>query len=208
MRDMSLGALRISAPVWAGSFLDSEALLPGGVKLDPAQFPSVVAPAFTVTMAADAAAGAVALTVDALAHAIPAGTVLNFGIPGKLAYVTKAAAAAATTVDVDPIAQAINDNDVAQVAAQNGAYVPSGTVIGRTLAERNAKTGFGPAAATDDEVFLVAFDIADVQKLEDADAVLPGDFVVKENFLPGFADLDPALVTKLRGLYILTLGAP
>jgi hypothetical protein len=47
--------------------------------------------------------------------------------------------------------------------------IASGTLLGRTYAERDAKTGFGPAAATDDEIYLLAFDVTDAVFLPDCE---------------------------------------
>lgn len=280
-RDMTLGALQVSAPIWAGSFIDSDDLLPGGAKLDttpaftvtataaeaagattvavaplpyalasgtvldfgggktatltaaaaagatsltvsalpvalvgtesttvPTAFPAVTAPAFAVTTTAAEAIGATSIAVAALPYTVLAGTVLNFGVPGKLAFVTLTAAAGATSLTVSALSVALILGDTATVPATRGSIVQSGTVVSRTIGQRDAKLGFHTAVATDDEIFIVAFDISDVQNNADVDLVMPGDFVVKENFLPGFAGLTPALVTKLRGLYILTVGRP
>ncbi|MGI8765696.1 MAG: hypothetical protein ACR2KM_04160 [Gemmatimonadaceae bacterium] len=206
-RDMTLGALQVSSPIWAGSFIESDDLLPGGAKLDPAAFPAVTTPAFTVTATAPEAAGATTVAVVALPYALPAGTMLNFGIPGKLARLTVAAAAGALALTVAPLSSALVGTETAAVPATRGAIVLAGAVVSRTLAQRDAKVGFHPAIATEDEIFIVAFGNTDVQKVADIDLILPSrDFVIKENFLPGFAGLDAALVTKLRGLYTLTVG--
>lgn len=84
--------------------------------------------------------------------------------------------------------------------------VPSGTAIGRTLAERDAGAGFGPAAATDDEIYLTAFDVTDAARNPDVELYRPGR-VVKENYLPGWADLAAELKTAIRERYTCTLGA-
>lgn len=91
-------------------------------------------------------------------------------------------------------------------------HVPGGTVIGRTIAERDAGAPFGPVAFTagtsvdDDEVYLLAFDVSDAAK--DADGVLyrPGS-VVKENYLPGWAGLDPVVQAEIRDRYLCQIGA-
>jgi hypothetical protein len=121
----------LASPVWAGDFLDRNALVPGGAKLNPAGF------------AANAA--------------------------GKKP-------------------------------------VPSGTALGRTLAERNAGTGFGPADAADDEIFLLALDVTDALVNNDCELYRPGR-IVKENFLPGFGGLAAGVITALRDLYVMTRGA-
>jgi hypothetical protein len=84
--------------------------------------------------------------------------------------------------------------------------VPSGTAIGRTIAERDAGTGFGPAAAADDEIYLVAFDITDAVRNPDVE-LYRHNSIVKENFLPGWAGLASGVKTAIRARYTCTLGA-
>lgn len=103
----------------------------------------------------------------------------------------------------------VNAADAGFVADANGRKpIPSGTILGRTIAERDAGTGYGPAAATDpaSEIFILAFDISDALKNDDAELYRPGS-IVKENFLPGFGGLVAGVVTILRDRYILTHGA-
>lgn len=84
--------------------------------------------------------------------------------------------------------------------------IPSGTPIGRTIAERDAGDAFGPADAADDEVFLLAFDIPDAVLNDDAELYRPGS-AVKENFLPGWAGLAAGVKTVIRDLYVCYRGA-
>lgn len=97
--------------------------------------------------------------------------------------------------------------DAAQFTADaNGRkFVPSGTPVGRTVAERAAGAGFGPAEATDDDFYLTAFDVVDAAFSRDVELYRPGG-IVKENFLPVFATLSQALKDKIRSLYQTTLG--
>lgn len=103
----------------------------------------------------------------------------------------------------------VNSADAGFVADGNGRKpIPSGTPLGRTIAERDAGTGFGPAAATDPEteVFLLAFDVSDALKNDDCELYRPGS-VVKENFLPGFGSLVAGVITFLRNRYIMVHGS-
>jgi hypothetical protein len=84
-------------------------------------------------------------------------------------------------------------------------FIQSGTVIGRTYAERLAGTAFGPALATDDEVLIVAHDVRDASGNTDVDIYRPGG-VVKENFLPNFGTLAAGVLSKIRSLYQTTIG--
>lgn len=83
--------------------------------------------------------------------------------------------------------------------------IPSGTPVGRTLAERNAGTGYGPAATTDGEIFLLAFDVTDADANPDCELYRHGS-AVKENFLPGFGSMATELVTALRSRYLMFRG--
>lgn len=98
--------------------------------------------------------------------------------------------------------------DAAQFTADaNGRrYVPSGTYVGRTYAERDANTGFGPAAAADDEQYLIAFPVSDATNDPTFTAVRGGT-VVKENYLPGFAALAADIKASIRATYRTITGA-
>ncbi len=100
----------------------------------------------------------------------------------------------------------INAADAGFVAVNGKKPIPSGTALGRTLAERNAGTGFGPAAAADEEVFLLALDVSDALVNNDCELYRPGR-IVKENFLPGFGGLAAGVIAILRDLYVMTRGA-
>lgn len=84
--------------------------------------------------------------------------------------------------------------------------IPSGTILGRTIAERDAGTGFGPAEDTDAEIFVNYFEVTDAAANDDVEMYRPGS-QIKENFLPGWAGIDPDVKVLLRARYICTLGA-
>jgi hypothetical protein len=85
-------------------------------------------------------------------------------------------------------------------------YIPSGTLLGRTFVERTAGTGFGPATvASDDEMFLLAFDVVDALIEDDCELYRHGS-LVKENFLPGYATMAAPLLAKIQELYTCTIG--
>lgn len=196
----------VSSPRWAADFRSRDHLVPGPVKLVAASFP--YEGTVTVTANGAASAAATSITVDALPGAIPADTILNFTGTGEFAKVTANAAAGATTLAVEALDAGIEDNDTATYIPSGAKrYVPSGTVVGRTIAERDAGTGYGPAVSSDDETRILAFSIADVD--EDNDGVLyrPGS-VVKENLLPEVvaATLDSGVLTDVRAAYVCTRG--
>ncbi len=151
---------QLTAAAWAGDYFNREHMIPGGAKLDPAQFNDTDAVTVTVG-AAGAAAAATSVPVAALLGPIPNGTVLSFGTT-KFATLTAAAATGATTLTVSPIPTALVSGDTATYpGVGTSKTVQSGTVVGRTLTERNAGTAFGPAGAADDEVYIVCFDVLD-----------------------------------------------
>lgn len=211
-RSMALGGLRMATPPWAGECLDAEDLVPGGAKIDPAQF-VIYAADVVVTTTAIGNIGDRALAVTALSGPLPAGAVLNFGIPGLFAVVDAAVAAAAVSVPIVALTRAIPSGSSTTFKGQAKKAVASGIALGRTFAERDAQTPFGPAVSTDNEIFLLAFDVSDADALDDIELVKPfAGFMVKENFLPNYetlrpAGVDSALMTALRTRYNLFRGA-
>lgn len=193
------------APRWMGDYHDREGIIPGGAKLVTSAFP--IEDAVTVTVGgAGAAIGATAIPVAAISGPIPSGTILDFTGAGEFALLTAAAATGATSLTVEALDAAIEAGDTATYAGVGRRYVQSGTLIGRTFAERAAGTGFGPWATGDDEVYLLVHDVYDVSLNNDADLYRHGR-VVKENYLPGFANLSAGALTALRAAYTTTRGA-
>ena len=202
---MNFTPMQRSAAAWAGDFGDRNALVPGGARLNTAGFAGEGAVAVTVGVAG-AAQGATTVPVAALSGPIPAGTILPFG-GAKFARLSAAAAAAATSLAVDAIPTALVSGDTASYLGTDKKNIPAGTPIGRTLAERNASVPYGPAEATDDEIFLSYHDVTGATGNADVELYRHGR-IVKENFLPGFAALPAELQAKLRSLYTMTTGAP
>ena len=157
-------------------------------------------------LTADAAAGATTLTVEALPEDIDNAATATFAGGTKQARLTAAAAAAATSLTVDELQFALVDDNTATYSPGTAVRsIPSGTLIGRTIAEREAGTHFGPWAASDDEVFLIAFDITDADLNADVDLYRPKS-VVKENLLPDWTSYTSGMKTALRAAYICTSG--
>lgn len=186
-------------PIWAGDYLSRETVLPVPVKLDAAQF--VAEDAVKVIVgAAGAAVDAVLVPVEPLQGAIPSGTVLDFG-GKKFARLTAAAEEDDTELTVAALATALVDDDTATYQGMGKKRIPSGTFIGRTYAERDAGEAWGPAnVAADDEIFLTTREIADLTK-DDTTELYRHNKVVKENYLPGWADMSNAVKAKIRSLY-------
>lgn len=190
---------------WIGDFLDREHLIPGGAKLDATQFTGEQSVRAVVGVAG-AAQGATSVPVAALSGAIPSGTTLDFG-GAKFARTTANAAAGATSLTVAALPTALVSGDAATYTpAGSLRTIPSGTVLGRTYAERDANTPFGPAADADDEVYLLVFDVPDALTNNDATLYRPGS-IVKENLLGTFAALSTTLKAKVRATYVCVKGA-
>lgn len=76
--------------------------------------------------------------------------------------------------------------------AQGRVEVPSGTLVGRTITERTAGTGFGPVAidgtsgaATDDEVYLVIYDVYDAAENPECALYRHGSLVYEDKLPVG-----------------------
>lgn len=192
----------LSSPAWASDFRGRDHLVPGGARIDPAQFHAP--DAVQVVADGNAAASATSISCDALSGPIPSGTLLDFGA-GKYAKLTAAAAAAATSISVEALPAQIDDNDAAWYAGVEKKSIPSGTVIGRTFAERGTGDAFGPADASDDEIYLTAFAVTDADINANVELYRPGS-VVKENFLPGWSDLATAIQALVRSHYTTQSG--
>ena len=154
-------------------------------------------------------AAATALPVDALTGPIPAGTTLRFGA-GQFAYVTTAAITGATSLTVEAIAANIADDAVAYYSRTGRKQIVSGSLVGRTLAERNANTAYGLAAEADDEIYFIPFDVTDANTNPDCEKVRHGA-TIAENHLPlsvrEHLAANAGLMTKVRGLYNLINAA-
>ncbi len=90
-------------------------------------------------------------------------------------------------------------------------YLPSGTLLGRSYAERTAGDGFGIAdVASDDEMWLLLYDIYDVNDNNEVQ-FYRHNRLVYENFLPNLPDgtlLDGSPVqATIRSLYECWYGA-
>ena len=98
------------------------------------------------------------------------------------------------------LATALVANDTGTYKGVGKKSVPSGTPIGRTIAERDAGDAWGPAADTDDEFYLTTRDLADLS-MDATTEIYRHNKVVKENYLPGFSTMAGSIKTKIRALY-------
>lgn len=190
--------IQSTPPKWNGDYFDQDSIMPFGIKLDAAQFNAV--DAVKVTVGANAAVDAVSVTVAALPGPIPSGTVIDFG-GKKFARLTAPAAKNAVTLAVAALATALVATDTGTYPGVGKKSVPSGTLVGRTIAERDAGASWGPAnVAADDEIYLTIRDNSDLTK-DATNEVYRHKKVVKENYLPGFAAYTNDQKTKVRSLY-------
>lgn len=121
------------APGFIADLKTREHVLPGGAKLDAAQFISADAIAATVG-AAGAAAGATSIPVAALLGAIPQDTVLNFGARAAVVVVVGAAGAIAdaTTVPVDALTGPLPDGTLLDFGGKKFARLTAAAATGAT----------------------------------------------------------------------------
>lgn len=198
---MKWTSFALQQPDWAAECLPAEHLLNAGTQLDLAQFGS--SDAVTVTLAAGivtAGSDKILTTTTALTGDIPAGTILDFGT-GEFATLTTGAASGATSITGVTLAADLEGGESATYSGSSGQIaVPSGTLLGRTYTERGNGDGFGPAIVTDDEIYIVAFQV----ERADIDAgvtLVRHETLIYEDMLPGWAGFSSDLKTKVRSLY-------
>lgn len=192
-----------TAPRWAAEFIAPKDLIPGGGRVDPAQF--YAQDSVLVKAGANAIIGATSITVAALSDAIPAGTLLDFGGAGaKPAKLTAAAAKGAISLTVAALLAQVNNGDTARYAGSGlrKKVLLSGTVVGRTYAERDAGTNYGPFATTDDEIFIVPWERSDITIDADCELIRPDkSFVIYEDLLPYWSTYTQGEKDKIRSLF-------
>lgn len=197
------------SPEWMGDFSGRDTLLAGGAMLDPATF--LREDGTNVTLRAAAAQGAVQILVDPLTNTVPANTQLRFA-PGQYAYTTAVAMAGADTIAVEALPAAIADNASARYVGTGKVHIPSGTLVGRTYAQRAAGQPFhsvaygGDGVVTDDETYLLAREILDAEADPECTLYRPGKLVY-ENFLPGWLTLPQGVRDHIRSRYETSIGA-
>lgn len=155
----------------------------------------------TVATSTPGAAGATSIAVDALSGPIPAGALLEW--PNGISKTTAAAAAGDTSIAVETLTFNIADNAVSRYSKYGRKYIPSGTPVGRTRAERDANTAYGPADENDDDYGFTVYDILDATVDPDCVVLRPGiETQIAENHLPQIAtdmfDASANLLTKYR----------
>lgn len=84
--------------------------------------------------------------------------------------------------------------------------VPAGTIVGRTLAEKLAGDDFGPAADTDDEIFIVHDETSVASGADRVTNLVRAGSQIKYDFLASWAGASSAIKTKLHATYQLIKG--
>ena len=198
MENPNFNGIESTPPKWNADFFSQETIMPFGVKIDAAQFNAVDAVKVTVT--ANRAVDATDVPVTSLSGPIPSGTVIDLG-GKKFVRLTAPAAKNAVSLAVSMLATALVTNDTGIYKGAGKKSLPSGTPIGRTYAERDAGTPWGPADhASDDEIYLTIRDNPDLTK-DATNEVYRHTKTVKENYLHGWATWATGLKTKIRSLY-------
>lgn len=160
-------------------------------------------------LTAAAIAGATSLTVAALPTAMDGGETATVPASSIVARTTANAAAAATSIAVEALAEPILSGDVATYAGGGTLKkrVPAGTLVGRTLADRDSGIGYGPWESGDEEVRLVAFEVTDAASNPNFEPAAH-NLKVYENNLPGWATWPSPQRTALRTAYPEYMLAP
>lgn len=197
----------LSAPQWLKDFLTLDMMDHFPAMLDAAQFKDQGG--IVVTTTAVAAIGATSVAVSALPDIIPAGAILYFGAAGsnKYALLTAQANKGDTALTVEALPVALASGDKATYSVMGKKFIPSGTLLGRTNAERDAGTPFGPLASTDDEIGILLFDVIDAVLHPDCELLRPRRAVqIAENYLPGWTSVAGAVQTLIRANYNCIIG--
>jgi hypothetical protein len=189
---------------WLGEAPNYKTLMPHGAMADPTAFDPV--DKVTLTTSGSTAASSKVINLTGKINnsvGIPSGTVLTFGAVNVTtsAWVSPEAA----SIPVFPTSAIIADATAYNYPGYGARPIRSGTVVGRTYAERDTGVPFGLAVDADDEIYFVAFDVPDV--LKSTEIVLVRYQVrIKENRVPGWAALSATIKTKLRTLYQMYRG--
>lgn len=190
-------------PAWVAEPIGPQNMVSGGAQVDPAQFPSSDGFVVTVTAAATASTSAT-IAVAALKERIPYGYILNFG-GTKYAALNSAAKKGDTVLSANLSAN-LTGNETSTYAGVTGRKpLGAATLVGRTYAEQEAGTPFGPASATDEEVYLLAFDTPDAAANPECE-LLRHQTLVRPHLIPGWADMPTNIKALVRTNYQCVRG--
>lgn len=202
MAQVTWSSSGFSVPAWAAEELTPTKLMPGGARLDPAQFLAADAQVITLIAGAIASGANRTLTLTAaLKFDIPAGYILDFGA-GEFCTLTRGATKGATQILGVTVASDLEGGESATFAGVSPRKpIDSGVLVGRTFAERDAGTGFGLATvASDEEIFLLAFGVDDANINPDCTLLRHGTLIYEDK-LPNWATLTTQERTAIRARY-------
>lgn len=185
-------------PAWAAEPIGPQNLIPGGAQLDPMLFPYSDGFIVTVT-AAETASATATIAVAALAGDIPGGYILNFG-GNKYAALSSKATKGDTNLNANLSANLVGNETATYAGVSGKKLVKAGTLVGRTWAERDTGTPFGPAVETDEEVYLLAFDTPDAA-VNSGCELLRHQTMVRDHLLPQWSSLSAGLKALVRSKY-------
>lgn len=200
-------------PAWAAEALGHKTLIPGGARLDTTTFAGLVEQTVTIDDGAGYSADDTDLTIDAFTGTkIKPGDFLEYAAnPGTFTRAASLLLPGGTALVVDPLPAALADNDVLNLVA-DPKVIQAGYVVGRTFAERDADTPFHKALDTDEEFYLIAFDVIPQfgDEIEDEYDVtlVRHQTLIRENMLPSFAVESATVQAALQAAYQMTVGAP
>lgn len=203
MAKVEFSSTSFSQPDWAAQPLDSTALVPGGAFLVVSAFNPEDYQVLTLAAGVITAGTGKTLTLTApLQWPIPAGYILDFG-SSEFATLTLGAAKGATSITGVTLAADLEGGESATFAGVSPIInVPSGTLVGRTYAERDAGTGYGqPDVVTpDDQLYLTAFEAIDLRNNNEV-ALVRHTTLIYEDRLPGWSSLSTGVKTAIRQRY-------
>ncbi|MCP5016153.1 MAG: hypothetical protein GY938_12915 [Ketobacter sp.] len=187
-------------------------LIPGGARLDASTFGGEILQSLTVDNGAGYAIGATSIAIDAhVGTTIRSGSFLEYTsvVPGTFLRLSADVVAGDVAASVYALPAALVDNQVVDLVG-DPKIILGGSVVGRTIAQRDANTPLHKALDTDEEFYLIAFDVIP-QFGERVEAEWDVDLVrhaalVKENLLPTFAVESATVQAAVRAAYQTTIG--
>lgn len=203
MAQVTWSSSAFQLPEFAAEELTPDKLLPGGARLDAAQFNAEDAQ--TIVLAAGAVSAGSNRTLNlaaALRFPIPAGTVLDFGA-GEFCTLVNGAAQGATSISGVTVAADLEGGEsVLFRGVLPRKPVTAGVLVGRSFAERDSNLGFGPADVTtpDDQIFLTAFAVPDAAINPDVTLLRHGTLIYEDK-LPDWSALSAQAKAAIRARY-------
>lgn len=177
-----------------------------GRQVDWAEVPDKYkATAVLVKLNGAASADDTSLTVDALLGDIPAGTLLHFGESKEFARVTVAAVAGGTTLTVEALPSALEDNDEAYFGGNGNKFLKAGTVVAQKVSTgKIVPRAHVPSLAADHATTAQAFSgtgngVMTLATPDTSDSVLEGAYKVV--FIEPAANLGTFQVWRPDGSY-------